>query len=183
MKSKQVLVAQVRRMVEVENMQQHLVASALGLHRSTVGNWCKRFGIQTQRTGPRSGDLHPGWRGGRVLVGGYWYVYAPDHPHRTKTRRVAEHRLVMEAKLGRYLDRSEVVHHIDGDSQNNHPDNLQHFRTNADHLSHELKGRIPRWTEGGIARIEAGVRKAAAIHRRIKSDDDLRILSTARPRE
>ena len=41
--------------------------------------------------------------------------------------------------------------------------------------------RVPRWTEDGKARIALAVRKAAAIHRKSKSDEDLRILSTDRP--
>lgn len=34
------------------------------------------------------------------------------------------HRLIMEYKLGRKLKPEEIVHHIDEDKQNNHPDNL-----------------------------------------------------------
>jgi hypothetical protein len=40
-------------------------------------------------------------------------------------RDVYIHRLVMEAKLGRPLSESEEVDHIDGDTLNNHPSNLQ----------------------------------------------------------
>lgn len=35
------------------------------------------------------------------------------------------HRIIAEQKLGRALSKGEVVHHIDGNSRNNHPDNLQ----------------------------------------------------------
>lgn len=34
------------------------------------------------------------------------------------------HRLIMEHKLGRKLQSHEIVHHIDGNPLNNHPDNL-----------------------------------------------------------
>jgi len=33
-------------------------------------------------------------------------------------------RLLMEEKLGRPLDQDEIVHHVDGDLQNDTPDNL-----------------------------------------------------------
>ena len=68
------------------------------------------------------------WKGGRFLAGGnrnYWYVYSPEHPYCTKDGYVMEHRLVIEAKLGRYLERTEFIHHINGDTKDNHPDNLQ----------------------------------------------------------
>ena len=100
-------------------------------------------------TGPNAAH----WRGGRSLVGGYWMIYSPDHPAATKKKQVAEHRLVMEKLLGRYLTPSEVVHHIDGNRQNNAPENLMVFQTNKEHLKHELKGRVPKWTEEGKASL------------------------------
>jgi hypothetical protein len=65
----------------------------------------------------------------------------------------------MEEKLGRYLLRSEVVHHIDGNPQNNHPDNLMVFQTNALHLKDELTGKVPNWTPEGFANMSVNKRK------------------------
>jgi hypothetical protein len=53
-------------------------------------------------------------------------------------KRVYEHRLVMEQKLGRTLRPGEVVHHIDADRANNDPDNLMVFASNGEHLRYEL---------------------------------------------
>lgn len=53
------------------------------------------------------------WKGGRWQDDrGYWYIYSPDHPFRTSDGYVLEHRLVMEKHIGRYLKKSEIVHHI-----------------------------------------------------------------------
>jgi HNH endonuclease len=38
---------------------------------------------------------------------------------------ILEHRLVMARKLGRPLSRHETVHHINGDTLDNEPGNLQ----------------------------------------------------------
>ena len=43
-----------------------------------------------------------------------------------------EHRWVMELKLGRPLAKGEIVHHVDGNSWNNHPDNLE-VMSQSDH--------------------------------------------------
>lgn len=150
---------QLRKLIETAQATQAKAAELLGCSLSCIERSCKRLGLKTQRTGPRSGDLHMNWKGGRYLVGRYWYVWSPDHPNCTKAGYVAEHRLVQEAKIGRLLLPSEVVHHIDGNPQNNAPENLQHFATNAAHLRHELSGQVPNWTPEGRAKTIEGVRQ------------------------
>ena len=123
------------------------IAEALGVHFSSIQKRCGKLGLETARTGPRSGLDHPEWNGGRRLdKHGYVMVHVPMHPQtRTSTKTVVEHRLVMEVHLGRYLDPKEVVHHKDDHPRHNWPDNLEVFASNADHLRHELTG-LPQAT-------------------------------------
>lgn len=58
---------------------------------------------------------------------GYVYIWAPNHPA-TKGKSykyLLEHRVVMEAKIGRYLEKGENVHHINGIRSDNNPENLE----------------------------------------------------------
>ena len=151
--------ALLRHLIEVEQLQQRVVAERFGCHVATIERACRDNGLQTQRTGPRSGEKHTNWRGGLTLRKGYWYRYQPAHPLATKSGYVLEHRLVVEATLGRHLTRDEVVHHRNGIRADNRPENLEVFQTNADHLRSELIGRVPNWTPEGKERILAGVRR------------------------
>ncbi len=166
-------IEELRHMIEVEGKKHREVELALGLPSKYAYTLCKKHGIKSQRRGPRGGPDHPDWTGGRILDGfGYWLVYTPGHPYAKKpVPYVREHRLVMEKHLGRYLDPKEVVHHINGDSQDNRIENLQLFSKNSDHLKHELKGRVPNWTEDGKRRMVAGSPKHTANPFGLKRDD------------
>ena len=56
---------------------------------------------------------------------GYIKVFKPEHPFSDNKGYMLEHRLVMEIKLGRYLKQDEIVHHKDGDRENNDISNLK----------------------------------------------------------
>lgn len=154
----------LKMLIEVEQLTQRKAAELLGVSVSCIERTCKRHNLKTQRSGPRSGALHPDWKGGRMLVGGYWYLWNKDHPNRTKANYIAEHRYIVEQEIGRYLERNEVVHHINGDSQDNRTENLAVFGSNAEHLRHELTGRIPNWTPQGKANILIAVRQKRKRH-------------------
>lgn len=49
-----------------------------------------------------------------------------EHPRRDKNNYIQEHILVMEQKIGRYLDyKREEVHHINGNRVDNRIENLK----------------------------------------------------------
>jgi hypothetical protein len=64
------------------------------------------------------------WCSRRVKSGGYISLFLPDHPMARKNGYVSEHRYEMSKKLGRLLEKDEIVHHINGIKDDNRPDNL-----------------------------------------------------------
>ena len=59
---------------------------------------------------------------------GYIMIYKPDYEGSMKTTwdkgRILEHKYVMEQHIGRLLTKGEVVHHLDGNKENNVIENL-----------------------------------------------------------
>lgn len=112
----------------------------------------------------QSGENNPNWKGGRRIdADGYVLIYCPDHPYSVQHGCVREHRLVMETAIGRYLLPEEVIHHIDGNKQNNQIENLRLYPSNGEHLTDELTGCCPNWSEDGKRRIQEGVARSVAV--------------------
>lgn len=132
----------LRKMIEAGRTHPR-IAKALGVSRSAIERRAAKLGLQSARTGPRSGRDHPEWKTGRTLdKHAYVRVWAPLHPRARKGGHVLEHVLVAEVAAGRYLDRREVVSHKDDHPFHNWPSNLEVFASNADHLRAELAHRV-----------------------------------------
>jgi len=106
------------------------------------------------------GEYHPFWKGGELKKGKYIYVYSPNHPFAVKSKGgkgyIMKHRLIMEKHLGRYLKPDEVVHHIDGDIENNKIKNLE-LTTNSKHLSlHRLGKPLSEKTKEKLSKKFSG---------------------------
>lgn len=71
-----------------------------------------------------SGSEASNWKGGRIRRSEYIYIHKPGHPHSGKQGYVAEHRLVMESHIGRYLLPRETIHHINKIHDDNRLENL-----------------------------------------------------------
>lgn len=110
---------------------------------SAKARWPGRFCSRTCAGKWRRGKNHPRWNGGRYPDhAGYIYVLTPAHPLANKDNAVFEHRLVMEAHLGRYLTHKEVVHHENDDHGDNRIENLRLFANQADHKRYHETARV-----------------------------------------
>lgn len=127
------------------------IANATGRSPKAIQKFFRRYNFPAlHNIEPPVREERPNWKGGTKLLKGYEYQRVPDHPNGTMHGNyVATHRLVMERKLERYLLPEEVVHHIDGDTLNNAPENLALFASNGEHLAETLKGRCPNWSADG----------------------------------
>lgn len=105
------------------------------LSNKTVARRLKKYGIEARDS---RGENNPMWAGGRKIgKGGYILVWRPDHPHANTQGYVSEHRLVMEEHIGRFLEPTEIVHHINKDRQDNRIENLQLLESNSAHAKLE----------------------------------------------
>lgn len=93
-------------------------------YRIGSGKFCSTSCHVSNKNSQNKGEKHNHWKGGRIVTSfGYVRIYSPKHPS-NRFGYVLEHRLVMEKKIGRYLTKEEVVHHLNGVKNDNRPENL-----------------------------------------------------------
>lgn len=94
----------------------------------------------------------PNFQGGRIFRQGYVWILDRNHPRRQSNNYVPEHWLVMEQYIGRYIQKGEVVHHVDGNKTNNDIENLELMTRNEHDRLHAPTKRFweksPFWQKG-----------------------------------
>lgn len=104
------------------------IAKIKGCHSETIVEHLHKMGITTRTHREQQLNRfknHPPTHQLKIIKDGYVLIYQPDHPYADHQGHVREHRLVMEAKLGRYLFPWEKVHHKFGIRDDNRPEMLE----------------------------------------------------------
>jgi len=80
-------------------------------------------------------EANPNWRGGRVVTQHRYVLLRVGVGHHLADVRgyAYEHRLVAEKMLGRRLRDGEEIHHRNGDTTDNRPENLEVLPSRAHH--------------------------------------------------
>ena len=119
-----------------------LTKEDLRVYRNISGGSRKtQFKSEPKLEFKRNGN--PNWKGGKTTSGaGYILVLNTEHPNNV-SGYVLEHRLVMENKIGRLLNKDEIVHHINGITEDNRIENLliltQGEHTRLHHTKHNIE--------------------------------------------
>jgi HNH endonuclease len=117
-----------------------------GTTEKVVTNILKRSNVPRRKAIKRNqfAEKNVMWKGGKEKnKAGYILVRCPHHPCASKKGLVMEHRLIMEASIGRYLQFDEVVHHINFIKDDNRIENLQLMKS-GEHKSLHNKLRAKK---------------------------------------
>jgi hypothetical protein len=131
--------------------------------RESRGLYCSRDCYYESKIGKRTstdtefkiGHIPANFKEGNLINSqGYILELCKDHPKANRHGYVQQHRLIVERHIGRYLKNEELIHHIDGNKQNNDISNLYLFESNSSHAKYHLAERtgvIEKITHSNIA--------------------------------
>lgn len=132
----------IRRKVEANKGQKRTEETKRKISRANKGN---KHSKEVKRKmseiakGKYKREKNPNWGGGKYKdKDSYILVLCPTHPYCDSKGYVREHRLKVEAHIGRVLLPTEIVHHI-GDKTDNRIENLMLFSNQSEHIKYHRR--------------------------------------------
>lgn len=102
------------------------------------------------------GVAHKGYTYRVVSKQGYIKIYSPKHPYAACNGYVFEHRLVVEAEIGRYLLPTELIHHKNRNGLDNRLENLEIVTRSQHGKIHGGEKKMTGWSMKHDACISCG---------------------------
>lgn len=131
-----------------EQKSQNDLSAKYGVSNVIIARYLKKYKIpvrdhKTANHVNNTSFRNKNWRGGRKITPeGYITIYDPIHPRAINGTYVYEHRAVMEKHLGRYLEKDEHIHHINGNRLDNRIENLKKL-TSSEHAKIHAITHVP----------------------------------------
>ena len=139
------------RLYKIERIPQHQWAGKK-MSRTHRGNMIKAItgrklnkSHRKKLSEVRRGQKRGGFKKRYVDPRGYIHLWMPDSPMALTNGYVKEHRHVMSQIIGRPLERSEIVHHLNEVKGDNRPENLELTTASEHSRRHKLnRNRIAK---------------------------------------
>ena len=112
-----------------EGLSLRAIARICNVTHGAIYDWVKHYNFKSHPVGDGRAERSPHWRGGLYKENGYRRInQGRGHGYKL------EHRIIVEKIIGRPLARKEVIHHINFNRSDNHPNNLYLFPSNSEHM-------------------------------------------------
>lgn len=109
----------------------HLRKISIASSKANKGKNHRCYGNKTWYINPVTGKQWT-FKGVITATNGYISIYKPKHPKADSRGYVYQHRFFMEEKIGRFLEKNEIVHHKNHNKHDNRIENLE-LMTKAQH--------------------------------------------------
>lgn len=138
-------------------------------NQSHAWKYCSKkcyYEAKADKARKRDGERH-------INSNGYVEIYIYDHPSvkNNRTKRVMEHRLVMEKMLGRFLKSYETVHHVNGIKDDNRPENLELWLQKGHPRGKRLKDVYEKDVERNALRLFTLEKELEKLRQQLNSQD------------
>lgn len=142
----------------VDEISQIKIAKEFNVSLAIIKKYLDRYNIPTRNHKDsnkvsNSGEKNHKWNGGiYCLTSGYTRIYVTVHPSLNAPGYIYEHRNVVEEHLGRYLEKDEHVHHLNGIKSDNRLENLQ-VMSNSEHQKIHAKTHVPAMNKARLKKF------------------------------